>query len=491
MVTCPSDNSQAVDQGSFWSSGGIHWDAHRIGWAISGGCAALTVLISIFSVLSHCRNYTVPAEQRQIIRILYMPPVYAVISFFSYRFFRSYTYYELIEVVYEAITLSAFMLLIIEYVAATASDHSASKALERKDKHKLPIPLCCWRYRPTKAYFLYTIKWLVLQYVIIRPLVSIAEIICQAYNVLCESEGITHFEYAYPYLSIVDFISISVSLYGLFVFYGLTKDELKGKRPLAKFVCIKLIVMFTFYQSFIFDGLEGRVIKGTAYWTQTNIANGLNALAICIEMVFFALAMIWAYPATPYKKGIHTGIGRPLLDSLNFSDFAAEIWESLKFFIDYMRGKPETRTPKKGKPNLAEAFGIEGTERFSLSRQRLPTSMPDASGYGYGYTPSASEIQMMGNKAGVGVGPRGVARTRYGYPEPGAGIAGSPDPSLQWQGRDASLDQSGENVRLTTFAPRNGVAGVYDRESDETIADGVSYPQISHPASSQYSRRQY
>lgn len=31
------------------------------------------------------------------IRILYMPMVYAVISFFSYRFFRSYTYYELIE----------------------------------------------------------------------------------------------------------------------------------------------------------------------------------------------------------------------------------------------------------------------------------------------------------------------------------------------------------------------------------------------------------
>ena len=31
------------------------------------------------------------------IRILYMPPVYAVISFFSYRFFRSFTYYSLIE----------------------------------------------------------------------------------------------------------------------------------------------------------------------------------------------------------------------------------------------------------------------------------------------------------------------------------------------------------------------------------------------------------
>lgn len=48
--------------------------------------------------LSFFRHYTCPPEQRQILRIIYMPPIYAVISFLSYRFFRSYTYYDLIEV---------------------------------------------------------------------------------------------------------------------------------------------------------------------------------------------------------------------------------------------------------------------------------------------------------------------------------------------------------------------------------------------------------
>jgi hypothetical protein len=38
-----------------------------------------------------------------------MPPVYAIISFFSYRFFRKYTYYALVEVAYESVTLSAFL----------------------------------------------------------------------------------------------------------------------------------------------------------------------------------------------------------------------------------------------------------------------------------------------------------------------------------------------------------------------------------------------
>ena len=138
------------------------------------------------------------------LRILYMPPVYAIISFLSYRFFRSYTYYSFIEVgtfvclfqscpqthllkisltAYEVkvlsqriseiflnwakrtqgnhikrvfvrsqtnsnqrwlLTVSKFMLkrlLLIDFVASTATDHSANKALERKDKKALPLPV--------------------------------------------------------------------------------------------------------------------------------------------------------------------------------------------------------------------------------------------------------------------------------------------------------------------------------------------------------------
>jgi hypothetical protein len=46
----------------------------------------------------------------------------------------------------------------------------------------------------------------------------------------------------------------SIALYGLLVFYGLTAEELRGRRPMAKFLAIKLIVMFTFYQSFVVSG---------------------------------------------------------------------------------------------------------------------------------------------------------------------------------------------------------------------------------------------
>ncbi|KAF8973229.1 DUF300-domain-containing protein [Flammula alnicola] len=313
-MTCPSDNTDAIDQSSFWSSDSVHWDAHRVGWAVAGACTIVTLIISTITVISHCRNYTKPRDQRQIIRILYMPLVYAVISFLSYRFFRDYTYYSFIEVVYEAITLSAFLLLLIEFVAEKTG--ARENMLAKKDKRKLLFPFCCWRYRPTKPYFMYAVKWSVLQYVVVRPAVSLIGIICQALGILCESKGFDA-HYANVYLEAIDFVSISVALYGLFVFYGLTREELEGKRPLAKFLCIKLIVMFTFYQSFVFSALEGRVIKATQFWTATNIANGLNALTICIEMILFSAFMMWAYPYNEYKRPAGTpptSIWKPLWD---------------------------------------------------------------------------------------------------------------------------------------------------------------------------------
>jgi len=192
---------------------------------------------------------------------------------------------------------------------------------------------------------MHTLKWSVLQYVIIRPAASIAGIICEKYQVLCEADGFT-IHSASVYLEGIAFVSITIALYGLFVFYGLMHEELQDRRPVAKFLSIKLIVMFTFYQSFVLKILEGKVLHATAYWTTKNIANGLNSLAICIEMVIFALLMWWAYPAREYKRSEGepaTGIWRPLWDSINFADFAREIIRSLIFFVNYVRGKPSAR----------------------------------------------------------------------------------------------------------------------------------------------------
>ncbi|THH10913.1 hypothetical protein EW145_g981 [Phellinidium pouzarii] len=391
-----------------------------------------------------------------------MPPVYAIISFFSYRYFRSYTYYELIEVVYEAVTISAFMwvsipLLIIEYVASTAVNHSATKALERKDKRNLPIPVAFAVGGVLSVY--YEEQWSVMQYVVVRPLVSIIAIICQAKNILCENAGF-NFHFAYAYIEIIDCISITVALYGLLMFYGLTKDELKGKRPLAKFLCIKLIVMFTFYQSFVFSWLEGRVIHATQYWTETNIADGLTALTICIEMVLFAAGMMWAYPSSPYRKeGVKTNAFSALMDSLNFWDFVVEVTGSIKFFIGYLRKEPGMRSLKSWEAST-------GTARTSNFAQTFGMSSDDS-------LPSGKSRR--GTKAGMG-SYNGNART--------AGVRSYDDYAQAEEGMTVRpSDQFSEHVRLTEFvkphfANRNGTGSVDSdaRSSDDTTGGVVPPP---------------
>jgi len=223
---------------------------------------------------------------------------------------------------------------------------------------------------------MYTVKWSVMQYVLIRPVVSIAGMICQHYNVLCAS-GSYSIHYAQVYLESIDAISISIALYGLILFYGLTKEELAGRRPLAKFLSIKLIVMFTFYQSFVFNALKNRVIHGTEFWTATNIADGLTALAICIEMVFFSLFMMWAFNWNEYKVQPgerHTSIWRPLWDSINFWDFALEIGSELRYFASRLTGK---RPPPETKRSLGQVFGVEGYAPVGGDGSRPRASSPE------------------------------------------------------------------------------------------------------------------
>ncbi|WVQ65290.1 uncharacterized protein L199_003466 [Kwoniella botswanensis] len=353
-MSCPTTNSNITDtdEDVFFSPDGIHWDAHRIGWAVAGGCAALTTLITLFNLTMHAIRYQHPPAQRQVMRVLLMPAVYSIVSFFSYRYYREYEYYILAETAYEAVTLSAFLMLLMELVSMGTTDQQIKTALAEKDKKKFPFPFNFLRFRASKPYFWHALSFSVMQYVILRPLISIIGIICQYYGVLCPEEYSVH--YAEVYLDAVDFVSISVALYGLIVFYVLCKDELKGRKPLNKFLAIKLIVFFTFYQSFLFSILQTYgVIKGTALWTATNVSNGLAALCTCVEMVFFSIYMGWAYNWTDYTDPLKSPYQRrtsfktysqAIWDTINLADFGREIYLACKFLVDYIRGKPGTHS---------------------------------------------------------------------------------------------------------------------------------------------------
>ncbi|WVO13048.1 hypothetical protein L204_100657 [Cryptococcus depauperatus] len=321
---------QAADN-EFWSSDGIHWDAHRIGWAVAGGCAIATTLITLFSLTMHARRYQYRPAQKQVMRILLMPAVYAIVSFFSYRYYREYEYYYLAQTAYEAITISAFLILLKELVLMQTGGSEIGLFLKDKEKRKFPLPFCCWRFNASKPYFWHALILSVMQFVVLRPLISIIGMICEYYRVLCP--GVFSPHYATVYLEATNFVSISIALYGLIVFYVLCKKNLEGMKPLNKFLAIKLIVFFAVYQNFLFSALKTHgVIKGTALWTAANVASGLSALCTTIEMVVFSIYMSWAYTWTDYtdlKKN-------PNQRETNFKTYRQAIWDTINL-LDFVR----------------------------------------------------------------------------------------------------------------------------------------------------------
>ena len=92
-----------------------------------------------------------------------------------------------------------------------------------------------------------------LQFVLIKPITAILAIILDRYGHYHEG----HFEISsgYMYLSAINNISISLSLYCLVLFYMATEERLKPFSPFAKFLCIKAILFFSFWQSCTFTVL--------------------------------------------------------------------------------------------------------------------------------------------------------------------------------------------------------------------------------------------
>ncbi|KDN33144.1 hypothetical protein RSAG8_13765, partial [Rhizoctonia solani AG-8 WAC10335] len=162
------------------------------------------------------------------------------------------------------------------------------------------IQWCCFGFWPTKSSFIHMVKWLVLQFLIVRPIASIISIILYALGLLCPTDLKT----TEPnlWLTIVDIFSMVTAMYGLIIAYILTKQDIREHRPLLKFGIIKGIVFLTIFQELVFKFLlkSGR-IKPSESWSSVEVVDGLNAVLLTIEMAAASVAMLWTFSASEYS----------------------------------------------------------------------------------------------------------------------------------------------------------------------------------------------
>ncbi|CAD6211495.1 unnamed protein product [Miscanthus lutarioriparius] len=263
------DEAMASDGGSSSSFRELYGNIHGPAVLTGAAFALVALLISLWLILQHLRSYNDPAEQKWIIAVLFMVPVYASESIISLWNSKLSLACDILRNCYEAFALYAFG----RYLVACLDDSEDTMCFVGID---LLEPMAMVNSSGITGICLFHLFWL--------------------------SKLAKHLRY--PYIAIVINFSQTWALYCLVKFYNATHEKLQAIRPLAKFISFKAIVFATWWQ-----GVGIAIICQTGLLPKEGkVQNALQDFLICIEMAIAAVAHAYVFTVEPYQQRI------PVLD---------------------------------------------------------------------------------------------------------------------------------------------------------------------------------
>ncbi|KAF3936692.1 hypothetical protein ABW19_dt0200482 [Dactylella cylindrospora] len=190
----------------------------------------------------------------------------------------------------------------------------------------------------------FNVVWIgVFQYCFIRVVTTFITLVTQWYGVYCEDSWSGQF--AHVYIIVIVFVMIAVALYVLVAFYTALKQELDPYRPFLKFLSIKLVIFFVFWQALLISWLMSyHILKPSKYVSEADLGTGINAVIVSFEMFIFAIMHLYAYPWKDYtSQGLAVryqklGVGSEGLDtSHKGGKFGWRAWVEAFNFWDFIK----------------------------------------------------------------------------------------------------------------------------------------------------------
>jgi hypothetical protein len=264
-------------------------------WVVSDAaldaCAVAMVISCVACAVDmwqHVGWFNHPKLQSGTVRILFMIPVYSVLSYITLVFPPSRFLLRTIRDTYEAFVLYQFLALLIEYCGGEAQ---LIQSLERKKyKGVHPFPMCFLpMFNLDRAFYFRCKRW-VLQYALIKPLCAVIAMVTHPFGIYDE----TNLDFSwnvFAWVFLVNNISITWSLWYLVVFHNEVERELHYCRPLLKFICIKSIIFFSYWQSSALGIMLsiGMVYTGDTAQEREEVGGCIQEFLICLELVPIAV----------------------------------------------------------------------------------------------------------------------------------------------------------------------------------------------------------
>ncbi|CAN6183488.1 unnamed protein product [Urochloa humidicola] len=266
----------------------------------AAGCVMLSMHFTVQLVSQHLFYWKKPKEQKAILIIVLMAPLYAVSSFVGLLDVQGsktfFTFLDAVKECYEALVIAKFMALMYSYLNISISKNIVPDEIKgRVLHHSFPVSLFLPRTVRLEHKTLKLLKYWTWQFVVIRPVCSILIITLQLL-------GMYPTWLSWTFTIILNF-SVSMALYALVLFYHLFAKELAPHKPLAKFLCIKGIVFFSFWQGIALDILtQVGVIQSHHFWLDVeHIQEAIQNVLVILEMVVFSVIQQYAYHVAPYS----------------------------------------------------------------------------------------------------------------------------------------------------------------------------------------------
>lgn len=278
-------------------------------------CAAAATVIALGHIYRHLLHYAEPIFQRFIVRIIFMVPVYAVMSFISLILPDNAIYFTSIREMYDAWVIYNFFSLCLAWVGGPGAVVVSLNGKTLKPSWFLMT--CCLPAIPLDGRFIRRCKQGCLQFVILKPILVVITFILYAKGEY--EDGNFSVNQSYLYITIIYTISYSMALYALALFYAACRDLLRPYNPVPKFIIIKSVVFLTYWQGvLVFLAAKSRFIKNTEK------AADLQNYVLCVEMLIAAIGHLFAFPYKEYageNARPSGGFRESLIHALKFNDF--------------------------------------------------------------------------------------------------------------------------------------------------------------------------
>lgn len=265
---------------------------------VGGYCAIFASFMSIFQILEHLACFSDPECQTKIVRILFMVPLFALISWISLLAPGAAQFLNLIRDAYESYVIYSFFQLMIALMGGTDTLYRALMIEERPPMEHF-FPLCHLEPIKVSPTFVQHCRLCLFQFMVIKPLVTIIVAILTAKNEMGDS--LADLSKGLLWTTLVYNISITIAFTALIYFYTALKDFMEGKNPLLKFLCIKAVIFLSFWQGVLIQILAAvDLLPQFSYWTKQETPTALQDLLVCVEMMFVAFAHRYCFGSDEY-----------------------------------------------------------------------------------------------------------------------------------------------------------------------------------------------